>query len=142
MHVCVEINILSFHVSFFFLLLLFSSVCLLPPVLPSLRPILVLLCDPPPQVTADPRKGLIVLTKSVDQVLHFQWKTRPNGEIEDDLMLFPGEQTFERVPECTTGRVFLMNLHGRKRFFWIQELKEDKDEENLKKVCDILKNGR
>ena len=72
----------------------------------------------------------------------YSTKTRPNGEIEDDLMLFPGEQTFERVPECTTGRVFLMNLHGRKRFFWIQELKEDKDEENLKKVCDILKNGR
>ena len=44
----------------------------------------------------------------------------------------------KRVPQCTTGRVFLLKFRDsttRRFFYWLQEPKEDKDEDLLKKVC-------
>ena len=93
-------------------------------------------------VTCEERKGRIILTKPPsDGLVHFQWQPRPDSAIEDDLIVFPGDATFERVPECTTGRVYLFTLGGRKRFFWLQDLKEDKDAENVRKVQDVLRTG-
>ena len=43
----------------------------------------------------------------------------------------------KRVPQCTTGRVFLLKFRDsttRRFFYWLQEPKEDKDEDLLKKV--------
>ena len=42
----------------------------------------------------------------------------------------------KRVTECTTGRVVLLKFHGvgRNYFYWLQEPKEDKDEDYLQKV--------
>ena len=42
------------------------------------------------------------------------------------------------VPQCTTGRVFLLKFRDsttRRFFYWLQEPKEEKDEDLLKKVC-------
>ena len=41
------------------------------------------------------------------------------------------------VPQCTTGRVFLLKFRDsatRQFFYWLQEPKEEKDEDLLKKV--------
>lgn len=44
------------------------------------------------------------------------------------------------MAQCTTGRVVLLKFKdtSRKFFYWLQEPKDDKDEENLKKVGSLL----
>ena len=54
-----------------------------------------------------------------------------------DFIIFPGDAEMKRVPQCTTGRVFLLKFRDsttRRFFYWLQEPKEEKDEELLKKV--------
>merc|ERR1712004_204525 len=77
-----------------------------------------------------------------DQLMHFKWKDRSSGNIEDDLIIFPDDVEFKKVSQCTTGRVFLLKFKSttRKLFFWMQEPKSDKDEEFCKKVNDYLNN--
>ncbi|PKY37764.1 adhesion regulating molecule [Rhizophagus irregularis] len=84
---------------------------------------------------ADERKGL-----GDDQLMHFYWKDRKNNAVEDDLILFPEEAEFIRVEQCTTGRVYLLNFKSssRKLFFWMQDAKDDKDEENVAKVNRLI----
>merc|ERR1712226_571381 len=77
-----------------------------------------------------------------DQLMHFKWKDRPSGTVEDDLIIFPDDVEFKKVSQCTTGRVFILKFKNstRKLFFWMQEPKDDKDEEFCKKVNDYLNN--
>ncbi|KAF6213350.1 hypothetical protein GE061_011069 [Apolygus lucorum] len=93
-------------------------------------------------VHPDKRKGLIYIYQSDDSLMHFCWKDRSNGSVEDDLIIFPDDVEFKRVPQCTTGRVYLLKFKSssRKFFFWIQESKTDKDEDNCRKVNEILNN--
>jgi len=91
-------------------------------------------------VTPDKRKGQVYIYKSDDGLTHFCWKDRSNGEVIDDLIIFPDDVDFTRVAQCTTGRVYVLKFRSsnRKFFFWVQEPKEDKDEDNCKKVNEIL----
>jgi 26S proteasome regulatory subunit N13 len=93
-------------------------------------------------VTPDRRKGQVLVEQGEDQLMHFKWKDRTSGTIEDDLIIFPDDVEFKKVAQCTTGRVFLLKFKSttRKLFFWMQEPKEDKDEEFCKKVNDFLNN--
>lgn len=82
-------------------------------------------------VTADKRKGLIQVEQGEDDhLMHFKWKDRSNGNtLEDDLIIFPDDIEFKAVPQCQTGRVFIMKFKsspGRNMFFWMQEPKDDK----------------
>lgn len=91
-------------------------------------------------VSPDRRKGLIQIEQGDDQLMHFKWKDRGTGVVEDDLIIFPDDIEFVRVKQCTTGRVFVLKFKSssRRMFFWMQEPKEDKDEEFCKKVNDCL----
>ena len=91
-------------------------------------------------VHPDTRKGMIYVYKSDDSLTHFCWKDRSTGEVVDDLIIFPDDADFSRVTQCTTGRVYIMKFRSsNRRFFcWMQEPKEDKDEEKCKKVNEIL----
>merc|ERR1711988_1680873 len=93
-------------------------------------------------VHPDKRKGLLYVYQSDDSLMHFCWKDRTKGSVEDDLIIFPDDIEFKRVSQCTTGRVFLLRFKtsNRKFFFWMQEPKTDKDEEHCKKVNDSLNN--
>ena len=54
-----------------------------------------------------------------------------------DLIIFPGEAEFVTIPQCTTGRVFLLKFKdhsSRKFFYWMQEPSNSKDKELAKKV--------
>lgn len=93
-------------------------------------------------VTADKRKGLLYIYQSDDSLMHFCWKDRTSGVIEDDLIIFPDDTEFKKLPACTTGRAFILKFKSstRKFFFWMQEPKDDKDEDHSKKVNDLLNN--
>ncbi|BES92223.1 Proteasome complex subunit Rpn13 ubiquitin receptor [Nesidiocoris tenuis] len=93
-------------------------------------------------VYPDKRKGLVYIYQSDDSLMHFCWKDRSNGSIEDDLIIFPDDVEFKKVQQCTTGRVYLLKFKSssRKFFFWLQEPKTDKDDDNCRKVNEILNN--
>ena len=59
-----------------------------------------------------------------------------------DLIIFPGDAELSRVGQCTTGRVYMLKFRdasSRRFFYWMQEPKESKDEDLVKKVCAALK---
>lgn len=93
-------------------------------------------------VQPDKRKGLVYVYQSEDSLMHFCWKDRTSGIVEDDLMIFPDDIETKRVAQCTTGRVFLMKFKSsnKKFFFWMQETETDKDEKLWRKVNDYLNN--
>ncbi|XP_036961285.1 proteasomal ubiquitin receptor ADRM1 isoform X1 [Acanthopagrus latus] len=93
-------------------------------------------------VTPDKRKGTVYIQQSDDSLIHFCWKDRTTGNVDDDLIIFPDDCEFKRVSQCTTGRVYVLKFKaGSKRlFFWMQEPKTDKDEEYCRKVNEYLNN--
>ncbi|XP_045180986.2 proteasomal ubiquitin receptor ADRM1-B-like isoform X2 [Mercenaria mercenaria] len=93
-------------------------------------------------VHPDKRKGLVYVYQSDDSLMHFCWKDRTSGSVDDDLIIFPDDIEFKHVKQCTTGRVYVLKFKSstRKFFFWMQEPKSDKDEENSKKVNEFLNN--
>uniref|UniRef100_A0A673LQ87 Adhesion regulating molecule 1 n=1 Tax=Sinocyclocheilus rhinocerous TaxID=307959 RepID=A0A673LQ87_9TELE len=93
-------------------------------------------------VTPDKRKGTVYIQQTDDSLIHFCWKDRTSGNVEDDLIIFPDDCEFKRVNQCTTGRVYVLKFKaGSKRlFFWMQEPKTDKDEEYCRKVNEYLNN--
>ncbi|CAG4978317.1 unnamed protein product [Parnassius apollo] len=74
--------------------------------------------------------------------MHFCWKDRTTGEVEDDLLIFPDDCEFVRVNECTTGRVYVLKFKSfsKKYFFWMQEPKTDKDDEYCRRINEALNN--
>lgn len=89
------------------------------------------------------KKGSVYLHQSQDDnLMHFCWKDRQTGVVEDDLILFPDDCEFKRVQECTSGRVYVLKMKssGRKMFFWMQEPRNDRDEEYCKKINELLNN--
>lgn len=89
------------------------------------------------------RQGLVYLRQSQDDhLMHFCWKDRQTGVVEDDLILFPDDCEFKRVKECTSGRVYVLKMKSsnRKMFFWMQESRTDKDEEFCSKINEMLNN--
>jgi len=56
--------------------------------------------------------------------------------------VFPQDADFKHVPQCTTGRVYVLHFTSsqRKLFFWLQEPKTDKDEENCTKINSYINN--
>uniref|UniRef100_A0A8C2ZNJ2 ADRM1 26S proteasome ubiquitin receptor n=1 Tax=Cyclopterus lumpus TaxID=8103 RepID=A0A8C2ZNJ2_CYCLU len=93
-------------------------------------------------VTPDKRKGTVYIQQSDDSLIHFCWKDRTTGNVDDDLIIFPDDCEFKKVSQCTTGRVFVLKFKaGSKRlFFWMQEPKIDKDDEYCRKVNEYLNN--
>ncbi|KAF5274386.1 hypothetical protein FQA39_LY07266 [Lamprigera yunnana] len=93
-------------------------------------------------VYPDKRKGLLYLYQSEDSLMHFCWQDRTSGIVEDDLIIFPDDCEYIKVPQCLTGRVYLLKfkLSSRRFFFWLQEPRADKDDENCKKINEILNN--
>uniref|UniRef100_A0A8C6WE45 Adhesion regulating molecule 1 n=1 Tax=Neogobius melanostomus TaxID=47308 RepID=A0A8C6WE45_9GOBI len=93
-------------------------------------------------VTPDKRKGQVYIQQTDDSLIHFCWKDRTTGNVDDDLIIFPDDCEFKRVNQCTTGRVYVLKFKaGSKRlFFWMQVTQTDKDEEFCRKVNEYLNN--
>jgi len=97
-------------------------------------------------VTADTRKGLLYVHRGEDSLIHFCWKDRTTGTVDanDDLLLFPDEAEFLPVPQCKTGRVFVLKFkaNDKRLFFWMQEpdKNKDKDKDLMEKVNEAINN--
>ncbi|XP_033252632.1 proteasomal ubiquitin receptor ADRM1 homolog isoform X2 [Drosophila miranda] len=93
-------------------------------------------------VHPDSRKGSVYMTQSDDGLMHFCWKDRTSGKVEDDLIVFPDDFEYKRVEQCKTGRVYVLKFKSstRRMFFWMQEPKTDKDEENCRRINELLNN--
>lgn len=93
-------------------------------------------------VHPDKRKGLLYIYSAEDGLIHFCWKDRTTGHIEDDLIIFPDDCEFKRVDQCKTGRVYILKFKSsnRKLFFWMQEPETEKDEEFCRRINEILNN--
>lgn len=114
-------------------------------------------------VYPDIRKGQLYVYQSDDSLMHFCWKDRVSGYVEDvkniiifkiyynlkmiknciyniytyaytlncfflyiyflqDLIIFPDDCEFKHVPQCKTGRVYLLRFKSsnKKFFVWLQ----------------------
>jgi len=94
-------------------------------------------------ITADERRGKLSLIQGDNQLLHLVWKLRPQDTTELDLTIVPQGATFEKIPECTTGRVLFLkfkNSNTRRFFFWLQEPKDDQDDKLVKQLNDFIEN--
>lgn len=93
-------------------------------------------------VEPDTRKGLVYVVQAEDGLIHFCWKDRVTGKVEDDLIVFPDDCEFKRVEQCKTGRVFVLKFKSssRRLFFWLQEPKSEKDEEYCRRVNEVMNN--
>lgn len=91
------------------------------------------------RVKADPRKGLVYL-QEVDELLHFYWKDRSTGSVEDDLIIFPDEAEFVKVVESPSGRVFALKFSSSSQiiFFWMQEKDASKYEADMTRVNELI----
>lgn len=63
-------------------------------------------------VDANPTKGAIVLSNGEDGLLHFTWKDRATGALGEDLILFPGDATFEKVAQAPGGRTYVLRFES------------------------------
>lgn len=87
------------------------------------------------KVTADKRKGKIILYTSEEETLtHIQWVDREKNDTALDLIVI-NDAYFQKVEKVKDGRVYLLRFttSDKKLFFWMQEPKEDGDAELIKK---------
>ena len=84
------------------------------------------------QITPDPTPGYLYLYEE-DELIHLCWRPRtaPSTEPEIDLIIVPGDATFqplvkeqgaEEVRSPTNGRLFVLRFSdsGEKSYFWMQ----------------------
>ncbi|KAI8596289.1 adhesion regulating molecule, partial [Dissophora ornata] len=90
-------------------------------------------------VEPEPTKGLVYLDEE-DGLMHFYWKNRTTDEIEDDFILFPGDAELIPVPQCTTGRVVMLQFKSSSQtlFFWLQDASTARDDFILQRVNALI----
>lgn len=59
-------------------------------------------------VHPDNRKGLVYVYQAEDGLIHFCWKDRTTGNVEDDLIVFPDDCEFKKIENVKTGRVYFL----------------------------------
>uniref|UniRef100_A0A182P5Z2 Proteasomal ubiquitin receptor ADRM1 homolog n=1 Tax=Anopheles epiroticus TaxID=199890 RepID=A0A182P5Z2_9DIPT len=93
-------------------------------------------------VHPDNRKGLVYVYQAEDGLIHFCWKDRTSGNVEDDLILFPDDCEFKKIDYVKNGRVFVLKFKSssRRLFFWMQEPKTDRDDEWCRRINEVINN--
>lgn len=98
-------------------------------------------------VTPDLRKGKLTVKADQDQLMHVIWTNREQGIQEDDMIIFPGDATFEYVEQArnnkTNNRVYALKFTSTPKkvhFYWMQEPASaaEKDKELAEKVNALI----
>lgn len=91
------------------------------------------------KVKPDARKGLVYL-QEIDELLHFYWKDRSTGIVEDDLIIFPEDAEFVKVAEARSGRVFALKFTSSAQisFYWMQDREDKDDDANVERVNALI----
>ncbi|KAH8864569.1 Proteasomal ubiquitin receptor ADRM1-A [Schistosoma japonicum] len=91
-------------------------------------------------VHADPRKGWVYVYQSGDGKLHFCWIDRKTCLVEDNFIINAKQAEFKRIPQCTTGRVYLLKFKDLKHFFiWMQEPNGKNDSDICTRINDYIR---
>ncbi|KAF5360659.1 hypothetical protein D9756_004757 [Leucocoprinus leucothites] len=90
-------------------------------------------------IEPSPTKGAILLINGDDGLLHFQWKNRESGNVEEDLILFPSDASFAKVTQ-SPGRVYVLKFSSsnRRDFFWLQDASSARDDEFVRNLNGLL----
>ncbi|CAG8455310.1 10090_t:CDS:2 [Paraglomus occultum] len=105
-------------------------------------------------VKPDDKKGLVYMDQGDDGLMHFYWKDRKTGTVELVTILaiitirnveFASAYYFylpnidmSRISSSFLGNASSSECHNENYFFWAQNAKDDKDEENLAKVNRLI----
>ncbi|KAI0030419.1 proteasome complex subunit Rpn13 ubiquitin receptor-domain-containing protein [Vararia minispora EC-137] len=92
-------------------------------------------------VDASPEKGALCIDRE-DEMLRLLWKTRADGDLGEELILFPGDATFTRVTQADQGRVYVLKFSSSsaRHFFYMQDTSSSRDEEFTEHVNALLQN--
>ncbi|KAJ7147534.1 adhesion regulating molecule [Mycena crocata] len=91
-------------------------------------------------VEPSPVKGAIILTASgEDGLFHFTWKNRTTGVVDEDLIIFPSDASFVKVPQ-SGGRMYVLKFSSSdsRHFFWLQDASTARDEEFVANINRLL----
>ncbi|KAL1677883.1 proteasome complex subunit Rpn13 ubiquitin receptor-domain-containing protein [Schizophyllum commune] len=90
-------------------------------------------------VDPSPIKGAVLLVRGDDELLHFIWKNRTTNNVEEDLILFPGDASFVKVGQAG-GRVYVLKFSSsdQRHFFWMQDASAARDEEFVSNLNRLL----
>ncbi|KAF8527526.1 adhesion regulating molecule [Hysterangium stoloniferum] len=91
-------------------------------------------------VDPSPVKGTLQLLVADDGLLHFQWLNRASDTVEDDLIIFPSEATFEKVAQSAGGRTFVLKFtsSNQRHFYWLQDASTERDSQIVNNVNQLL----
>ncbi|EKM49532.1 uncharacterized protein PHACADRAFT_33131 [Phanerochaete carnosa HHB-10118-sp] len=91
-------------------------------------------------VDPNPTKGAIILQDGDDGLLHFIWKNRATDNVEEDLILFPGDASFVKVSQSAWGRTYVLKFSSsdQRHFFWMQNADSTRDVEFVENVNRLL----
>ncbi|KAG8214880.1 adhesion regulating molecule [Butyriboletus roseoflavus] len=83
-------------------------------------------------VDANPTKGAIVLSNSDDGFLRFMWKERATGSLGEDLILLPGDATFQKVTQAPDERTYVLRFESSgQSHFDVSSRRDDEFVHNL-----------
>ncbi|KAJ6584855.1 proteasome complex subunit Rpn13 ubiquitin receptor-domain-containing protein [Mycena capillaripes] len=90
-------------------------------------------------VEPSPVKGAIILTAGEDGLFHFTWKNRTTGVVDEDLILFPSDASFVKVPQ-SSGRMYVLKFSSsnQRHFFWLQDASTARDDEFVANINRLL----
>jgi hypothetical protein len=100
------------------------------------------------RIAADPRKGILSVSRQPDGMIHKHWRDPSTGALGCDRPAFPDDITFKRIktPDVK-DRVYELKYKAsgdsptaQRWFFWMQESKPEEDEENIKKFINSIDN--
>jgi len=94
------------------------------------------------KVHARPARGKIVVRKSPHErgMIDFEWSERNSTRKDWQRKIIQNLASWERVGDCEDGRVYALKINqSNPYFFWSQEVEEEKDIENGKKIMKAIK---